>query len=162
LSTTELGRASNPWRVDFLLGAWQMLPLLISVIPFGLILGALSADKGMSPLESTLMSGLVFAGSAQFVAAGLWQHPLPVLAIMASTALINSRHLLMGAALESHMRRFGRAQGYLALFFLADEIWATALRRWSRGRRVACRAGDGKTFDAQIPLFTLSMPRVLH
>ena len=23
-------------------------------------------------------------------------------------------------------------------------------------------AGDGKTFDAQIPLFTLSMPRVLH
>ena len=23
-------------------------------------------------------------------------------------------------------------------------------------------AGDGKTFDAEIPLFTLSMPRVLH
>ena len=97
LSTTELGRPADRWRVDFLLGAWQMLPLLISVIPFGLILGALSADKGMSLLELTLMSGLVFAGSAQFVAAGLWQHPLPVLAIVASTALINSRHLLMGA-----------------------------------------------------------------
>ena len=106
-----------------------MLPLLISVIPFGLILGALSADKGMSPLESMLMSGLVFAGSAQFVAAGLWEHPIPLLVIVASTALINSRHLLMGAALESHMRQFGRAPGYIALFFLADEIWATALRR---------------------------------
>ena len=116
-----------------MLGAWQMLPLLISVIPFGLILGALSADKGMSPLESMLMSGLVFAGSAQFVAAGLWQHPLPVLAIVASTALINSRHLLMGAALESHMRQFGRVPGYVALFFLADEIWATALRRTTEG-----------------------------
>ena len=23
-------------------------------------------------------------------------------------------------------------------------------------------AGDGKKFDAEIPLFTLSMPRVLH
>ena len=40
MSTTELGRPSDRWRVDFLLGAWQMLPLLISVIPFGLILGA--------------------------------------------------------------------------------------------------------------------------
>ena len=110
-----------------------MLPLLISVIPFGLILGALSADKGLSPLETILMSGLVFAGSAQFVAAGLWQHPLPVLAIVASTALINSRHLLMGAALESHMRLFGRVRGYIALFFLADEIWATALRRTTEG-----------------------------
>jgi len=69
-----------------------MLPLLISVIPFGLILGALSTDKGLSPLESTLMSALVFAGSAQFVAAGLWQHPIPILVIVASTALINSRH----------------------------------------------------------------------
>jgi len=95
----------------------RLLPLLISVIPFGLILGALSADKGLSPLETMLMSGLVFAGSAQFVAAGLWHHPLPVLAIVASTALINSRHLLMGAALESHMRQFGRARGYAALFF---------------------------------------------
>ena len=110
-----------------------MLPLLISVIPFGLILGALSVDRGLSPLESMLMSGMVFAGSAQFVAAGLWQHPIPILAIVASTALINSRHLLMGAALESHMRGFGRVPGYVALFFLADEIWATALRRTIEG-----------------------------
>lgn len=110
-----------------------MLPLLISVIPFALILGAVVADKGLSPLEMLVMSGLVFAGSAQFVATGLWQHPVPILVIVASTALINSRHLLMGAALEPHMRGFGRARSYLALFFLADEIWATALRRAADG-----------------------------
>ena len=133
MSTTELRGQSDRWRVDFLLGAWQMLPLLISVIPFGLILGAASADKGLSPLETMLMSGLVFAGSAQFVATGLWNHPVPILVIVASTALINSRHLLMGAALESHMRLFRSAQAYLALFFLADEIWATALRRAAEG-----------------------------
>jgi 4-azaleucine resistance transporter AzlC len=110
-----------------------MLPLLISVIPFALILGAVTADKGLSPLETALMSGVVFAGSAQFVAAGLWHHPVPILVIVASTALINSRHLLMGAAIEPYMRGFGRGQGYLALFFLADEIWATALRRAAEG-----------------------------
>ena len=110
-----------------------MLPLLISVVPFGLILGAVSADKGLSAAETTLMSALVFAGSAQFVAAGLWHQTIPILAIVASTALINSRHLLMGAALGPYMERFAPATAYAALFFLADEIWAVALRRGAEG-----------------------------
>ena len=62
-----------------------MLPFLVGIIPFGLILGAISAERGLSPLETTLMSALVFAGSAQFVAVGLWRHPLPLFAIIAST-----------------------------------------------------------------------------
>jgi 4-azaleucine resistance transporter AzlC len=118
---------------DFLLGAWQMLPLLLGVVPFGLILGALAADKGLSPLETALMSGLVFAGGSQFVAIGLWAHAIPVLVVVASTALVNLRHLLMGAALAPALQRFGARKPYLALFFLADEIWAVALRRAATG-----------------------------
>jgi 4-azaleucine resistance transporter AzlC len=122
-------RRLGGWGEDFLLGAWQMLPLLLGVIPFGLILGALAAEKGLSLLETTLMSALVFAGGSQFVAIGLWAHPIPILAIVASTALVNLRHLLMGAAIAPRLGRFGRRRPYLALFFLADEIWAVALRR---------------------------------
>jgi len=134
LSTTDALPGGAPkWRADALVGAWQMLPLLIGVIPFGLLLGAVSAEKGFSPLETTLMSGLVFAGSSQFVAVQMWQHPLPLLAIVASAALINSRHLLMGAALEPHMRGFRRGQAYAALFFMADENWAMSLRRAADG-----------------------------
>jgi 4-azaleucine resistance transporter AzlC len=126
----EAGQAPGRRRSDqFLLGAWQMLPLLIAVIPFALIMGALCAEKGMSPLETALMGALVFAGSSQFVAAGLWQHPIPMLAIIAGTALINSRHLLMSAALAPNIGAFGRPRAYLALFFMADENWAMAMRR---------------------------------
>ncbi len=63
------------------------------------------------------------------MAVGLWHHPLPFFAIIASTALVNARHLLMGGAIAPHMERFGRKRAYFALFFLADEIWAIALRR---------------------------------
>ena len=124
---------AGAWRADFLLGAWQMLPLLLGVIPFGLILGTLAADEGLSPLETALMSGLVFAGGSQFVAVGLWAHPIPVLVIVASTVLVNLRHLLMGAAIAPHLSRFGPRKPYFALFFLADEIWAVALRRAASG-----------------------------
>src|SRR5437867_12149545 len=108
-----------------------MLPFLVGIIPFGLILGAISAERGLSPLETTLMSALVFAGSSQFVAVGLWHYPLPLFAIIASTALINARHLMMGGAIAPHMERFRRWRSYFALFFLADEIWAIALKRGS-------------------------------
>ncbi|MGD9744094.1 MAG: AzlC family ABC transporter permease, partial [Dongiaceae bacterium] len=72
--------AVGPER-DFALGAWHMLPLLVGVIPFGLILGALAAEKGFGPLEMALMSATVFAGASQFVAVELWNEPLPVLTI---------------------------------------------------------------------------------
>lgn len=133
---------------EFLLGAWQMLPLLIAVVPFALIMGALCAEKGMSPLETALMGALVFAGSSQFVAAGLWQHPIPILAIVASTALINSRHLLMGAALAPSMGAFARPRSYLALFFMADENWAMAMRRAAAGPLTA-----GYYFGLSVPFY---------
>jgi len=135
LSTAE--RAScyeGSWREDFLLGCWQILPLLLASIPFALILGAAAAEKGISPGETTLMGAIVFAGSAQFVAVGLWEHPIPAMIIILSTAMINLRHVLMSAAIEPDMIRFGPRRSYLALFFLADEIWAVALRRAAEGR----------------------------
>jgi predicted branched-subunit amino acid permease len=135
LSTAELpGQDRGGWREDFLAGAWQMLPLLVACIPFALILGTTAAGKGLSPAETGLMGAFVFAGSSQFVAVGIWEHPIPALVIIASTAMINLRHLLMSAAIGPVIGRFGPRRSYVALFFLADEIWAVALRRASEGR----------------------------
>ncbi len=111
-----------------------MLPLLLASIPFALILGTTAAGKGLSPAETGLMGALAFAGSSQFIAVGIWTHPIPALVIIASTAMVNLRHLLMSAAIGPQMGRFGPRQSYLALFFLADEIWAVALRRAAEGR----------------------------
>ncbi|MFZ5791238.1 MAG: AzlC family ABC transporter permease [Pseudomonadota bacterium] len=122
------------WSRDFALGAWHMAPLMIGVVPFGLLLGALAAQKGFGPLDMIAMSALVFAGASQFVAVEIWADPVPWLAIVAATALINLRHVLMSAAVAPAMGRFGPVQAPLALFFLADEVWAMALRRAREGR----------------------------
>jgi 4-azaleucine resistance transporter AzlC len=138
LSTDEIPtKTADGWRDDFLLGFWQMLPLLIACIPFALILGAAAAGKGISPAETGLMGAMVFAGSAQFIAIGLWQHPIPALVIIASTAMVNLRHLLMSAAIAPYVKEFGPRRAYLALFFLADENWAVALRRAAEGKLTA-------------------------
>lgn len=110
-------------------GTLAALPVLIGVVPFGLLLGALAAQQGLSPLEMALMSALVFAGSAQFVAVEMWVEPAPVLLLAATTAMINLRHVLMGAAFARPLAGWPRPAAYAGLFAMADETWALSLRR---------------------------------
>jgi 4-azaleucine resistance transporter AzlC len=111
------------------LGVRAILPALLAAIPIGLLLGALSAGKGLSVAEVALMSGLVFAGGAQFAAVEIWRASPPIAILMFSTLLINARHVLMGASLAPKTGLFSPAQRFLLFFFLADENWAMAERR---------------------------------
>jgi 4-azaleucine resistance transporter AzlC len=114
---------------EFRDGIAMLLPAAVAVVPFGLILGANAAAKELSVLDVVLMSALVFAGSAQFVAIDLWTHPAPWAALGFAVLLINLRHVLMGASLASKLGCFGRVGRCIAVFFMADEIWAMAERR---------------------------------
>lgn len=114
---------------DFAAAGLQVLPIAVSVLPFALLFGALAAQKGLSPLETFLMSALVFAGSSQFVAIDLWQDPAPVLLLTGTALLVNLRHVLMGAAIVPGLKHWSPPKAYGGLFFMADEIWALSLRR---------------------------------
>lgn len=105
------------------------LPLIASVLPFALLWGTLAQQAGLSALETGLMSGLVFAGSAQFVATGIWTTPPAVATLVLAVFIVNLRHVLMGAALAPAIRSWGGWRSHLALFFMADEVWALALQR---------------------------------
>src|SRR4029453_8168670 len=81
-------------------GARRTLPIGVSVLVYGTVFGGLAAQAGLSPLEAVLMSALVFAGGAQFIALELWQAPLPIVALVLTTLVVNLRFLLMGASLS--------------------------------------------------------------
>src|SRR5262249_31140940 len=98
----------------------------------GVLFGAIATAKGMAPEEAVLMSALVFAGGAQFAAVEIWGYPVPVFALLVSTALINVRHILMGASLAPKLFRLTRLQRFLGFAVLADENWALTERRAAR------------------------------
>ena len=110
----------------FLNGMRTMTPLIVAVVPIGLVFGSVAATKGLSPLEATLMSALVFAGGSQFVAMDIWSHPASWSAVGAAAILVNIRHVLMSASLERQMQGFSPIGRCIAMLFLADEIWAMA------------------------------------
>lgn len=113
---------------DFRAGLIAAFPTVVAVIPFGLILGQQATEKGLTPAEMLAMSSIVFAGSSQLIAVGLWSAPTPVAALALMALLVNLRHVLMGASLSGKIAHFSRWR-YLAAFLLTDESWALSERR---------------------------------
>ncbi len=114
-------------------GVAAALPMMLGMIPAALVLGAQAAQKGFSVAEVPLLTGLNFAGGSEFAAVALWTSPPHILLIVAITLLINSRHILMGAALAPYLRHLPRRIVYPALFLMCDESWALALVDARRG-----------------------------
>lgn len=113
---------------DFRAGLVAVFPTVVAVIPFGLILGQQATVKGLTVAEILAMSSIVFAGSSQLIAVGLWSMPAPVAALALMALLVNLRHVLMGASLSSKIAHFGRLR-YLAAYLMTDESWALSERR---------------------------------
>jgi 4-azaleucine resistance transporter AzlC len=122
----------NPYRAErskeIRAALRDIAPVAVAAVPIGLLFGAVAVAKGLSPLETTLMSALVFAGGAQFAAIETWVYPVPVATITFATLLINARHVLMGASLGPKFPAKGW-QKWLGFYFLTDEAWALAERR---------------------------------
>jgi len=119
---------------EFLSGMRAMVPLVAAVIPIGVIYGAVAATKGLSTLEITLMSAVVFAGSAQFVAMDIWMHPASWSGVALAALLVNLRFILLSASIGRHMQAFTGWRKYLAVLFLTDESWAMAELKARNGK----------------------------
>lgn len=119
----------NPAIDNFWLGARACIPICISVAAYGVVWGVLAGQAGMTLLEVVLMSGLVFAGASQFVAAELWTTtaPLPVGAIIIATLIVNLRLMLMSATLRPIFAGWPSWRAAVATYFVSDESWALTL-----------------------------------
>jgi 4-azaleucine resistance transporter AzlC len=112
------------FAADIRRGVAKTLPVLLAVIAYGLVFGAQASQRGLTITEIALMTGTNYAGGSEFAAVGLWASPPPLLLIVAVTLLINSRHLVMGAALAPYIRHLPRWKALGLLFFMSDESWA--------------------------------------
>lgn len=107
--------------------------MLLGVVPFGLIFGATALSVGITPLAAQGFSLLIFAGSAQFIAAGLVGDLAPPLVIIGTILVVNLRHALYSASIAPHVERLP-ARWKLALgWLLTDEAFAVSIARYRRG-----------------------------
>ncbi|HYF07748.1 MAG TPA: AzlC family ABC transporter permease, partial [Acetobacteraceae bacterium] len=118
-------------------GARMALPIVLGTFPFGLVVGVLSQARGLSFLETVLMSALVFAGSSQVLVLELWAEPAPVIAATLAAFVVNIRLAPMGAALAPWLDRLRGLRLWGTLATLVDHSFALSVAEMRRGGRDA-------------------------
>lgn len=113
-------------------GAVANIPLAVSAVTYGGVLGVLSAQQGVTWAEMTAMNIFMFAGSAQFVMVDMWHAPLSIAAIAAAVFIINLRYLLIGASLQPVFRDASLYHKILFMHLVADENWAVTIAEHRR------------------------------
>ena len=116
-------------RAEFIAGVKDELPILVGVSPFGMIYGVLALSAGLPATLAFAMSFVVFAGSAQFVAAQLIGTGAPGIVIVFTTFIVNLRHLLYSASVAPYLKHLGRRWKWSLAYLLTDEVYAVAITR---------------------------------
>jgi len=106
--------------------------MLIGVLPFGMIYGALALSAGMPPQAAQAMSAIVFAGSSQFVTTQMVG--APALVIILTIAIVNLRHLLYSASVAPYLQGLRPAWKWLLAYLLTDEAYAPTILRYEQGK----------------------------
>lgn len=125
--------SSNPYRDGFL----RALPIVLGYLPVGFAFGVLAVKNNIPPIAAIAMSILHFAGSGQFVFAGLWGAGASILSVMLTVLVVNLRHLLMSAALTPHIGIMKRWQRFFFGYELTDETFGVHITAFQQGWR-AC------------------------
>lgn len=111
------------WRQTARFAFRQSLGVLFGYVFLGTVFGILLRQAGFGALWSLAFSGLVYAGSLQFVLAGFLAAPtaLPTVALM--SLFINARHLFYGLSFIERFRSMGKKRPYM-IFSLTDETYS--------------------------------------
>ena len=107
-------------------GIADVSPLMIPVIPFGLIFGILAIDVGFSPLATMGMSLIIFGGASQIILLQLFSGGASSLIIISSVGAVNSRHLLYGAVISEHVSDLKLTWKIIISYFLIDQAFAVS------------------------------------
>lgn len=117
---------------EFFHGIRDELPILVGVLPFGMIYGVSAISAGIPASIAQAMSGIVFAGSAQFVIVQLIAAGTPSLVVILTAFIVNIRHLLYSASVSSYTHRLHPLWRWLLAYLLTDEAYAVTILHYQQ------------------------------
>ena len=140
-----------PVSDDFAAGVRDVAPVVVGVVPFGLVAGAAAVDAGLSGLQAVGLSVVVFAGASQLAAIELLGDNAPVAVVVATIIIVNLRMLMYSASIAPQFRGIAARWKALMAYVLTDQAYAMSLTTF-RERDVARR---GYYLGTAVPLWVV-------
>jgi predicted branched-subunit amino acid permease len=117
-------------RQEMRAGARAVAPMLIGIIPFGLVVGATSVTHHFGIGAAVGLSTIVFAGASQLaILQALAGGGSAIVAAVAAWT-INLRILLYSASLAPELTHETTRRRLGASYFLTDQAYAVCITRW--------------------------------
>jgi 4-azaleucine resistance transporter AzlC len=110
-------------------------PVFVTTVFVGIGFGLTGRQSGLSIVETSAASVIVFAGASQFVMVDLLRTGAPAPLIVLTVVLLNARHLLMAAALRPFVAGASLARRLGLAYILTDEAFALGIGWFRRGHR---------------------------
>lgn len=101
-------------------------PVIVGYFPIAVGFGLLSKNTGVSFMDTSLLSMIVYAGASQFMALDLIRAGVAASSIILATFLLNLRHMMMSASLSVNMEKIERKFLPLIAYGITDETFSVA------------------------------------
>ena len=112
-------KRKNSFRYSF----ERSIPIMVGYFPVGVAYGILMENAGYNFIWSLFSSLFVYAGSLQMLMVSFLANNIPVLTVMITALLLNSRHLFYGISFIEKFKKYGLWK-YFLIFTLSDESYS--------------------------------------
>ena len=119
-------------KASFFEGAKKSVPIMVGYMPLGLAFGVIAREKGLTVIQTALMSLTSFTGSGQFIAVGLLGAGVGIPAILLTNFLVNLRYLLFSASMAPVVRKLPSLVQAVLAFGITDETFAVNMAEFDR------------------------------
>lgn len=151
MSLSNVQMNSSPRDEDsFIQGVKDCVPTLLGYLSIGLAAGVIQKTAGLSIAEIALMSMILYAGSAQFIAAGMIAASSSITAIIITILFVNLRHILLSAALAPYFRHLTPLRNMLVGSLLTDETFGVAITEAAKKKRISEKWMHGLNITAYV------------
>ncbi len=127
----ECGVTKSDRRAASRAGVVAAAPMLLGVVPFGLVAGAAPIAAGLEISEALGLSVLVFAGASQLAVVDVLADGGGVAIAVLTALTINLRMLLYSASLAPVLAHEPLRRRLAAAYFLVDQAYALSIVRWT-------------------------------
>ena len=114
-------------RYSLITGAKGVAPILIGVIPFGLVAGAAVRQIGFGLAEAIGMSVIVFAGASQIAATTIFGAGAPLWVALLTALVINARMFIYSVSIAPYFSDTRAAARPVLGYMLVDQNYASTM-----------------------------------
>lgn len=108
-------------------GARAIAPLLIGVVPFGIVASVTTAAQGVGVTGVFGFSTVMYAGASQLAAIEVLGRGASPLVAIGTVAMVNLRFVMYSAALAPHLADVGLLPRLSAAYVLTDQAFAVSV-----------------------------------